>query len=124
MAILMAIGAAVGLIGAITGTLLPLISASYGGQVEGLGGGIVGLLVAILTICTLLYFHFTGRLTPDGAVIMPIWQRYAGLAGQVVITITLAAIFAATLSSSLVLLSSRVGFFINEFEILFSTILS
>lgn len=124
MAILMAIGAAVGLIGAITGTLIPLITSSYSGDFTGLEGGIVGLLVAILTICTLLYFHFTGRLTTDGEVIMPIWQRYAGLAGQVVITITLAALFAATLSTSLILLSNRVGFFIDEFGNLFSTLLS
>lgn len=124
MAILMAIGAAVGLIGAITGTLLPLITASYRGDLEGFGGGIASLLVAILTICTLLYFHFTGRLTPDGEVIMPVWQKYAGLAGQVVITITLAALFAATLSTSLILLSDRVSFFIDEFGNLFSTLLS
>lgn len=124
MAILMAIGAAVGLIGAITGTLIPLVTASYRGDLEGFGGGIAGLLVAILTICTLFYFHFTGHLSPDGGVVMPVWQKYAGLAGQVVITITLAALFAATLSTSLILLSNRVGFFINEFGNLFSTLLS
>jgi hypothetical protein len=124
MAILMAIGAAVGLIGAITGTLIPLVTASYQGDLTGFGGGIAGLLVAILTICTLLYFHFTGRLTPDGEVAMPVWQKYAGLVGQVVITITLAALFAATLSASLILLSNRVSFFIDEFGNLFSTLLS
>lgn len=124
MAILMAIGAAVGLVGAITGTLIPLITSSYAGGLDGLGGGIAGLLVAILTICTLLYFHFTGRVATDGEVVMPVWQKYGGMAGQVVITITLAALFAATLSTSLILLSSRVGFFIDEFGNLFSSLLS
>lgn len=124
MAILMAIGAAVGLVGAITGTLIPLVTSSYSGELEGLGGGIAGLLVAILTICTLLYFHFTGRFDADGGVVMPVWQKYAGLVGQVVITITLAALFAATLSTSLILLSNRVTFFIDEFGNLFSTFLS
>jgi hypothetical protein len=124
MAILMAIGAAVGLIGAITGTLIPLVTSPYNGELEGLGGGIVGVLVAILTICTLLYFHFTGRLTSEGEVVMPVWQKYAGLAGQFVITITLAALFAATLSTSLILLSNRVRFFIDEFGSLFSGLLS
>jgi hypothetical protein len=124
MAILMAIGAAVGLMGAIAGTLIPLVTSPYSGEVEGIGGGIVGLLVAILTICTLLYFHFTGRFDADGNVVLPIWQKYAGLAGQVVITITLAALFAATLSTSLVLLSNRVTFFINEFGNVFSSLLS
>jgi hypothetical protein len=124
MAILMAIGAAVGLVGAITGTLIPLVISSYSGGLDGLGGGIVGLFVGILTICTLLYFHFTGRLNNNGEVVVPVWQKYAGLAGQVVITITLAALFAATLSTSLILLSSRVSFYIDEFGNLFSSLLS
>ena len=55
---------------------------------------------------------------------MPIWQKYTGLAGQFVITITLAALFAATLSTSMILLSNRVSFFIDEFGNLFSTFLS
>ncbi len=124
MAVLMAIGAAVGLIGAIAGTLIPLVVSPYNGDIEGLAGGFVGLLVAILTICTLLYFHFTGRLDSDNNVILPIWQKYAGLAGQFVITITLAALFAATLSTSLILLSNRVTFFIDGFGNLFSSLLS
>lgn len=124
MAILMAIGAAVGLIGAIAGTLIPLVISPYSGVYDGLIGGFIGLLVAVLTICTLLYFHFTGRLDNDGSVILPIWQKYVGVAGQFVITITLAALFAATLSTSLILLSNRVGFFIDEFGNFFSTLLS
>jgi hypothetical protein len=125
MAILMAIGAAVGLIGAIAGTLIPLVISPYnGGEFEGLVGGFIGLLVAVLTICTLFYFHFTGRLDNDGSVILPVWQQYAGVAGQFVITITLAALFAATLSTSLILLSNRVSFFIDEFGNFFSMLLS
>lgn len=115
MAILMAVGAAVGLIGAIVGTLIPQIASSYSGDLTGLTGGLAGLLVGILTICTLVYFHFTGRLTAGGTVVMPLWQRYTGLAGQVVITITLGALFAGAFSTSLILLSERVGFFMNGF---------
>lgn len=124
MAILMAVGAAVGLVGAITGTLIPLVISSYSGDLDDLGGGIIGLFVGILTVCTVLYFHFTGRLNNDGEVVMPVWQRYAGLVGQVVITITLAALFASTLSTSLILLSNRVSFYIDEFGNLFSALLS
>ncbi|MFZ0546590.1 MAG: hypothetical protein WAM60_14180 [Candidatus Promineifilaceae bacterium] len=124
MAFLMAIGAAVGLVGAITGTLIPMITSTYDGGLGGMEGAVVSFLVGILTVCTLLYFHFTGRLMGDGQVVMPFWQRYAGLVGQIVITITLAALFAATLSTSLVLLSSRVGFFIDAFGNLFSTLFS
>jgi hypothetical protein len=111
----MAVGAAVGLIGAIVGTLIPQIASSYSGDLTGLTGGLAGLLVGILTICTMVYFHFTGRLTAGGTVVMPFWQRYIGLAGQVVITITLAALFAGAFSTSLILLSERVGFFMNGF---------
>lgn len=125
MAVLMAIGAAVGLMGAIAGTLIPLVISPYYGDFEDeLVGGFIGLLVAILTICTLLYFHFTGRLDDDNTVIMPIWQKYVSVAGQFVITITLAALFATTLSTGLVLLSNRVSYFIDGFGNLVSSLFS
>jgi hypothetical protein len=111
MALLVGVGAAVSLVGAIAGTLLPQITARY-------QDGLIGLLVALLTLCVLLYFHFTGRLTADGRVVMPIWQRYTAVVGRVVITITLAALFAGLLNTSIVLLAGRVTFFINRFATL------
>ncbi|MCI0398644.1 MAG: hypothetical protein L0332_02245 [Chloroflexi bacterium] len=106
MAVLVAIGAAVGLVGAVAGTLFPQVIAEY-------TNGLIGFVAGLLTICTLFYFHFTGRLTPEGQVVLPPWQQYVGFVGRVVITITLAALFAGALSTSLVLLTERVGFYIT-----------
>jgi hypothetical protein len=112
VALLVGVGAAVALIGAISGTLLPQITAAY-------PDAATGILVALLTVTVLLYFHFTGHLTADGQVIMPVWQRYAATAGRAVIMITFAALFAGLLNTSIALLAGRVAFFVNQFVILF-----
>jgi hypothetical protein len=108
VAALMGIGAAVALTGALAGTLLPQISGgSYGGP-------IMTLATAVLTICTLFYFHFTGRVSADGRVILPIWQKYPALVGQFVLTVTFAVIFAALFNTSLILLASRLRYFADQ----------
>jgi hypothetical protein len=112
VALLVGVGAAVALIGAISGTLLPQITAAY-------PDAATGILVALLTVTVLLYFHFTGHLTADGQVIMPVWQRYAATAGRAVIMITFAALFAGLLNTSIALLAGRVVFFVNQFVTLF-----
>jgi hypothetical protein len=112
MAFLVGVGAAVALIGAIAGTLLPQITAVYPDALS-------GFLVALLTLSVLFYFHFTGRLTADGQVVMPPWQRYAATAGRAVIMITFAALFAGLLNTAIALLAGRVAFFVNQFVILF-----
>jgi hypothetical protein len=112
MAFLVGVGAAVALVGAIAGTLLPQITAVYPDALS-------GILVALLTLSVLFYFHFTGRLTADGQVVMPPWQRYAATAGRAVMMITFAALFAGLLNTAIALLAGRVAFFVNQFVILF-----
>lgn len=109
MAVLIAVGSAVGLVGAIIGTLIPQITASY-------ENGLRTLVVAGLTICALAYFHFTGRIESDGQVAMPAWYQYIGVTGRFVITITLAGIFAGLFSTSLVLLGERLDFYFDAFS--------
>lgn len=113
MAVLIAVGAAVGLVGAIVGTLLPQITATY-------DGFLLTLVVTGLTVCVLAYFHFTGRLTADGQVMLPVWYQYVSLAGQVVITVALAGIFAGLLSTSLILLTERMWFYLDSFTAIFT----
>ncbi len=109
LALLMGVGAAVALLGALTGTLIP--------QVIGLQTvtPLQGLIVALLTILTLLAFQFTpfraGKTTtwePAG------WQKGVRLAGRTVLAITFGALFALVLSTSLVLLASRINFYLTE----------
>ena len=117
MAVLMAIGAAVGFVGAIAGTLLPQVLIRH-------DNALLGLLLAVLTITTLAYFFFTGRARPDGETQMPRWYPVVALPGRVVITMTLAGLFAGILNSSLVILSERVGYFVTEFGQFFTDFLS
>ncbi len=109
MAFLIGIGAAVGLVGAISGTLLPQIMTQYENR-------FLGLIVALLTICTLAYFYFTDRLPILGQIRWPGWFRYIRTTGQAAITMTLAGLFAGVLSTSLVLLNERIVFYLNSFS--------
>jgi hypothetical protein len=114
MAVLIATGASVGLVGAITGTLIPQITAGY-------ENALLGILTAILAAFALITFYFTGRVAVDGHVAMPAWYEYARPVGQFVITVALAGLFAGLLNTSLILLSSRVATFIDGFSRLFET---
>ncbi len=110
LALLMGVGAAVALLGALTGTLIP--------QVTGLQAvtPLQGLIVAILTILTLLAFQFTPFRAGKTAVWEPSgWQKGVTPAGRTVLAITFGAVFALVLSTSLVLLASRINFYLTEF---------
>ncbi len=117
MAVLIGIGASVALAGAITGTLLPQVVARY-------RNGLFGLVGALLTISTLAYFVFTARLEKQSNTVVAKGYEYVRLVGRAVITITLAAVFAGLLATSTVLLTERIGFFIDSFQDLFEALLS
>ena len=110
MGVIMAVGAAVGLVGAVSGTLIP--------QVLGGPGGTVGLIVALLTAVALSYFFFLGGSTAAPARLPGTW-RILRMAGRAIITIALAAIYAGLLNTGLVLMAERVGFFVNAFAGMF-----
>jgi len=103
---LVGVGAAVALVGAITGTLVP--QAIGGGENAAIAG-----IVAVLTVLTLLYFQFTGRQNADGVVVLPGWQRLLAGGGRLVLTIAFAALFAGLLTTSLGLLVERVRFYLS-----------
>jgi hypothetical protein len=118
VAALVGVGAAVALVGAIAGTLIPqLIDVST-------DPGWLVIPAAISTILALSYFRFTGRATAEGAAAPHPAQRWAALAGQVILTITFAALFAGVMSTSLVLLAERIQFFIISFRDVISGFLS
>lgn len=117
MAALIGIGAAVSMVGAIAGTLVPQILVQYQEP-------LLGLVVAILAILALAYFFFAARLNKEGDVVVSSWYPSVAGGGRVVITIALAGLFASVLSTSLVLLTQRISFYIDEFAILFESLLS
>jgi hypothetical protein len=112
LAILVGVGAATALVGVILGTLWPQLTvieptnALFPGQ---------GVLVAILTACTLLAFQFTGRVDQNGNWTQPTWRRTLSTIGRVLMTITFGVLFASAINTSVILLSERLGYFLTEF---------
>ena len=112
LAVLVGVGAATALVGVILGTLWPQITAVtptnalFPGQ---------GILVALLTACTLLSFQFTGRSDQSGNWVQPRWRRTISNIGRALITITFGVLFASAINTSVILLSDRIGYFLNAF---------
>ena len=112
LALLVGVGTAVALVGALSGTLIPqLLNFSAPTPIQ-------GIIIALLTICTLLAFQFTPLFRrPQGDEVweQPRWQRMIKRIGQAVLMITFGAFFATVLSTSLILLADRINFFLTEF---------
>ncbi len=107
LAFIVGVGAAVALVGAITGTLLPLASATGGAvQLDVLNGFLLFLGVA----STLVYFQYLARRDRAGAVRRSLVVRTVGALGQGVVIITLAALYAGAVLTSLTIFSERVAF--------------
>ncbi len=111
LALLIGVGSAVALVGAITGTLLPQIL-NFGDNLN--FNLIEGIVVAILTGCTLLTFYFTGKKTESGEWKRPLWLRSITPIGQTVLMITFGFLFATIISTSLVLLTQRIDFYFTK----------
>ena len=115
VAFLIAVGSAVALVGAVQGTLLPQITAVpdnplFPGQ---------GLIMAVLTICTLLTFQFTRRINYSE----PRWQRTLSSLGRAVLMITFGTLFAATLNTTLLLLADRLNYLLRDIPVQLSELI-
>jgi hypothetical protein len=107
IAFIIGVGTAVSLVGAITGTLLPLTAATGSSVRLGL---LNGFLMFIGVACTLVYFQYLGRRRADGVVQRNLLTRTMSAVGQAVIIITLGALYAGAILSSLTVFSERVSF--------------
>lgn len=114
MGMLVGIGAAVALTGAIFGTLIPQVILADEGR------SVSPLVIAILTVCTLFTFQFTGRLSPSGAWERPRWQGVFAFVGRIVLTVTFAVLFTSVFGTSLLLLIDRVNLYLDYFTGLLS----
>ncbi len=117
IALLVGVGAAVALLGALTGTLWPQLSQANANT----NNAIRGVLVAVLAALTLLSFQFTTfRASQDGVWERSSWQRLIFIGGRAVLMMTFGALFAMVLNTSFVLLADRINFFLSEFARLLS----
>lgn len=99
VAYLVGVGTAVALVGIITGTLLPQVRAAGGvtGIGTDIGRWVNGLIMALGTICTLLYFQFVAQRRPTGEMVRPLPLRFAAFVGQGFIVVALASLYAGAI---------------------------
>ena len=108
IAFLVGVGAAVALVGALTGTLFPQVLAA--GSVSllpggGLGAWLNGLITFVGALTALLYFQFIARRRHTGEVERPLPLRLVAAIGQGFIVTALGAFYAGALLPSLAVLS-------------------
>ncbi len=109
LALLVGVGAAVALLGSLTGTLWPQIV-----DVQSTSP-LQGAVVAVLTVCTLLAFQFTALRPRGGSTWQPaLWRQGITAVGRIVLTVTFGALFATLVSTGLILLAERLNFFLTE----------
>lgn len=123
MAYLVGVGAAVTIGGAVLGTLLPQISATFDGfdlSLATTGGDTAfmffnGAVVLLGVIGTLAYFHFGATQKPDGSVHRNPLLNLLAWVGRVFIAITFGVLFAGVYMAALTAMIERMDSIRNFF---------
>jgi len=122
MGFLVGTGAAVAIIGAVTGTLFPQVSATINlfdlqaivhREENVLSQLFAGGIALIGTLTTFAYFNFGKRTIVDQLPVRFSFQKLIALTGQSFIAVTFGVLFAQILSASIVALIERVNFIWN-----------
>ncbi len=135
MAMLVGVGAALAIGGAIQGTLLPQINTSaqifdVAGFDLALQGGyygeslqiiLQGMLALLATVSTLAYFHFGAEARGKQAPLRNILVDVLAWAGSIFIAITLATLFSGVLLSGMGALTERLDFLYTTLSALLGT---
>ncbi len=111
LAFVIGIGTAVAVIGAISGTLLPLSSATANGVAQTSAGDLVNsFLVVVGVVCTLFYFQYAARRIPGSMMTRRgLLVRSVAAIGEGVIVVTLGALYGGAILSGLVIFSERIA---------------
>ncbi len=114
LAFIIGVGAAVAIVGAVTGTLIPLTQATADAGRNTEGRDLLDAVVVLVgVISTLIYFQYVGRREPDGETARSRPIRAVSMVGQGFIAVTLGALYGAAILTSLTILSERIGFLFN-----------
>jgi len=114
MALLVGVGAATALSGAVIGTLIPQSKAAM----DAFGSPtffqlIEGGVMLAGTVLTLIYFQFSAKRMPDGSVKRNIIIEVLAWGGRVFIAITFGVLFAGVYMAALTAMLARLSFVIN-----------
>ncbi len=125
MAVMVGVGAALVVGGAITGTLVPQSLAAIDTldpnavtPVTGETGPerVVNVLVLLFgTLSTLIYFRFSARRLPTGEAVRSPWMTLVAWVGRGFLAITFGVMYAGALAAALTVLADRVQFLIGIF---------
>jgi len=112
IAVIIGVGASVALVGALTGTLIPLAADTVN---AGAGDTLEAILIFIGVASSLIYFSYLARRTPDGDVVKPRSIQAISTVGQGFIIVTLGALYAGAILTSLTIFSERIGYVLGLF---------
>ncbi len=111
IAFIVGVGAAVALVGAVTGSLVPLTL----NTAQSAGGNPVDLVIVFLGVITsLIYFQYTARRTASGRIERGPLIKLLGSVGQGFIVVTLGALYAGAILTSLAIFSERIAFLLTR----------
>lgn len=111
LAFVVGIGTAVALVGAISGTLLPLANATSGSVAA---NALDGFILVLGVISTLVYFQYLAQRVPGGATRRALVIRAIGAVGQGFIVVTLGALYGGAILSGLVVFGERIAFILQR----------
>lgn len=112
LAYVIGIGTAVALVGAVSGTLLPLTSATASAAAQTEASALLnGILIVLGVVCTLFYFQYAARRVPGSLLTRrALAVQVLSAIGQGVIVITLGALYGGAILTGLVIFSDRIAY--------------
>jgi hypothetical protein len=112
LAVVIAVGTATALVGALTGTILPFAEST----INAAEGELANALIALIgVVTTLLYFVYIARRAPTGEIKQARLITLSGFVGQVFIAVTLGALYGAAILTTLTVFSERISAVIGHF---------
>jgi hypothetical protein len=111
IAFVIGVGSAVAVVGAISGTLLPLAGETSANINADL---LNGFLIVLGVISSLVYFQYLAQRTPGGGTRRALHVRFLSAIGQGFIVVTLGALYAGAILTSLTIFSERVAFILTR----------
>jgi len=113
LAFVVGIGTAIALVGAISGTLLPLANQTASSVAS---DALNGFILVLGVVSTLVYFQYLARRVPGSATETRrgLVVRAVGAVGQGFIVVTLGALYGGAILSGLVVFSERIAFILTR----------
>ena len=111
LAFIIAVGAAVAIVGALSGTLIPLMNATAQTVNSDL---LNGFILVIGVISSLTYFQYLGRRAPGGGFRQSLPIQFLRTIGRGFIVVTLGALYGGAILTGLTVFSERIAYILSR----------